>query len=203
MPAPRQQRGSAVRGTVQLPNAWPVRSLTLAILTRVANTLTLEIFGIAGKVSLSGVPQITRSDTGAAPTSAAFTAPHTLTLTYLTGLPAGLTYTIPSQDPALRTNTGQWLAATSLVNDDVPAPTFAFASAPQTISTAVTVWENAGSDGPLDLPAVAQIGFTVVVAAAAVAALGVTIQYTPTGFSLNIGADGSLELHWTGTDWST
>ncbi len=116
----RQQRTDNSRGQLPLATVATANVLVWELQLVGPTTLRIRITDAPTGLSLNGVPAMTRSSDGALPDSAVLDV-NDITMEYPSSMPDGTMFTLPSKDPALRGQQGQYLAGASRT-DAAPPP---------------------------------------------------------------------------------
>lgn len=117
----RQQRGQPQRGQLPFATIATAAGIPWTAAQTASNAITLTLDANPAGLSLTGIPQMVRSDTSAVPISASLTG-ATVQLVYASGIGGGVTFTLPSKDPALRAPTGGYLDAGNWGTTPLQAP---------------------------------------------------------------------------------
>jgi hypothetical protein len=149
-------------------------------------------------MSLNGIPQAVRSDTGETPLNATLTG-EVLDLNWATVLPLGVTVTIPPKDPALRGPQGQYLESGIIIGPAAqpPIPVVYRTNTTTVEQFSINVYTDAL--GSLNVPTASETPswFTVIT----LPSLTTDLVLPPSCNPQTIPSSESWQYTWDGTLW--
>lgn len=156
--APRNRRTLSENAPRRVPSiAWSLGSFSI-------NTATIVLENVAGTIVLAGVPQIRNLRSGSMPVAATL-AGNSIFLNFPSNEQLGPDFELATQDNALRTNLGAFLALGTQSSDLAEPVAVTFRANTESASPGFYIWSTAGSESANLQPAapensLCQVAFT-------------------------------------------